>query len=51
MRAGEFPDGSKTLRAKIDMASPNMLLRDPLMYRIRREHPYRTGDDWSIYPT
>jgi glutaminyl-tRNA synthetase len=51
MRAGEFPDGSKTLRAKIDMASPNMLLRDPLMYRIRREHHYRTGDDWCIYPT
>jgi len=51
MRAGEFPDGSKTLRARIDMASPNMLLRDPLMYRIRREHHYRTGDDWCIYPT
>jgi glutaminyl-tRNA synthetase len=51
MRAGEFPDGSKTLRAKIDMASPNMLLRDPLMYRIRREHHYRTGDAWCIYPT
>jgi glutaminyl-tRNA synthetase len=51
MRAGEFPDGSKTLRAKIDMASPNMLLRDPLMYRIRREHHYRRGDVWCIYPT
>jgi len=51
MRAGEFPDGSKTLRAKIDMANPNMLLRDPLMYRIRREHHYRTGDVWCIYPT
>ena len=51
MRAGEFPDGSKTLRAKMDMASPNMLLRDPLMYRIRREHHYRRGDDWCIYPT
>jgi glutaminyl-tRNA synthetase len=51
MRAGEFPDGSKTLRAKIDMASPNMLLRDPLMYRIRREHHYRRGDAWCIYPT
>ncbi|OGD15544.1 MAG: glutamine--tRNA ligase [Candidatus Aminicenantes bacterium RBG_16_63_14] len=51
MRAGEFPDGSKTLRAKIDMASPNMLLRDPLMYRIRRVHHYRRGDDWCIYPT
>jgi glutaminyl-tRNA synthetase len=51
MRAGEFADGSKTLRAKIDMASPNMLLRDPLMYRIRREHHYRRGDAWCIYPT
>jgi len=51
MRAGEFPDGSKTLRAKIDMASPNMLLRDPLMYRIRREHHYRRGDAWCVYPT
>ncbi len=51
MRTGEFPDGSKTLRAKIDMANPNMLLRDPLMYRIRREHHYRTGDEWCIYPT
>jgi len=51
MRAGEFPDGSRTLRAKIDMASPNMLLRDPLMYRIRREHHYRRGDAWCIYPT
>ena len=51
MRAGEFSDGAKTLRAKIDMAHPNMLLRDPLMYRIRREHHYRRGDDWCIYPT
>ena len=51
MRAGEFADGSRTLRAKIDMADPNMLLRDPLMYRIRREHHYRRGDDWCIYPT
>ena len=51
MKAGEFPDGSKTLRAKIDMANPNMLMRDPLMYRIRREHHYRTGDAWCIYPT
>jgi glutaminyl-tRNA synthetase len=51
MRAGEFPDGSKTLRAKIDMSHPNMLMRDPLMYRIRREHHYRTGDAWCIYPT
>ncbi|HVP89764.1 MAG TPA: glutamine--tRNA ligase/YqeY domain fusion protein, partial [Terriglobales bacterium] len=51
MRAGEFPDGSKTLRAKIDMAHPNMLLRDPLMFRIRREHHYRRGGAWCIYPT
>jgi glutaminyl-tRNA synthetase len=50
MRAGEFPDGSKTLRAKIDMTSPNLLERDPVMYRIRREHHYRTGDKWCIYP-
>jgi glutaminyl-tRNA synthetase len=50
MRAGEFPDGSRTLRAKIDMASPNLLERDPVMYRIRREHHYRTGDRWCIYP-
>ncbi len=51
MRAGEFPDGSRTLRAKIDMTHPNLLLRDPLMYRIRRAHHYRTGDAWCIYPT
>ena len=51
MRAGEFPDGSKTLRAKIDLSHVNMLMRDPLMYRIRREHHYRTGDAWCIYPT
>ncbi|MDR2136624.1 MAG: glutamine--tRNA ligase/YqeY domain fusion protein [Treponema sp.] len=50
MRAGEFPDGAKTLRAKIDMASPNLLERDPVMYRIRREHHYRTGNAWCIYP-
>jgi glutaminyl-tRNA synthetase len=50
MRAGEFPDGARTLRAKIDMAHPNLLLRDPVMYRIRREHHYRTGDNWCIYP-
>ena len=50
MRAGEFPDGAKTLRAKIDMAHPNLLLRDPVMYRIRREHHYRTADKWCIYP-
>jgi glutaminyl-tRNA synthetase len=51
MRAGEFPDGSKTLRAKIDMAHPNLLLRDPVLYRIRRAHHYRHGDSWCIYPT
>ncbi|MDR1444733.1 MAG: glutamine--tRNA ligase, partial [Treponema sp.] len=50
MRAGEFPDGSRTLRAKINMASPNLLERDPVMYRIRREHHYRTGNAWCIYP-
>ena len=50
MRAGEFPDGAKVLRAKIDMASPNMLLRDPLMYRIRHAHHHRQGDAWCIYP-
>ena len=50
MRAGEFADGSKVLRAKIDMASPNMNLRDPVMYRIQREHHFRTGDAWCIYP-
>jgi glutaminyl-tRNA synthetase len=51
MKEGEFPDGSKTLRAKIDMAHPNLLMRDPVLYRIRREHHYRTGDAWVIYPT
>ncbi|MDR2467759.1 MAG: glutamine--tRNA ligase/YqeY domain fusion protein [Spirochaetaceae bacterium] len=50
MRAGEFADGAKTLRAKIDMAHPNLVMRDPVMYRIRREHHYRTGDTWCIYP-
>jgi glutaminyl-tRNA synthetase len=50
MRAGEYPDGAKTLRAKIDMTHPNLLLRDPVMYRIRREHHYRAGDKWCIYP-
>jgi glutaminyl-tRNA synthetase len=50
MRAGEFPDGSRTLRAKIDMASPNVNLRDPLMYRILRATHHRTGDKWCIYP-
>ena len=47
---GEFKDGEKTLRAKIDMASPNMHLRDPLMYRIKHAHHHRTGDKWCIYP-
>jgi len=50
MRAGEFEDGAKTLRAKIDMAHPNLLMRDPPMYRIRREPHYRTGTKWCIYP-
>ncbi len=50
MRAGEFPDGSKTLRAKIDMASPNLNMRDPVMYRIRKATHHRTGDTWCIYP-
>jgi glutaminyl-tRNA synthetase len=50
MRAGEFPDGARTLRAKIDMAHPNLLMRDPVMYRIRRETHYRTGSSWCIYP-
>lgn len=50
MRVGEFPDGSKTLRAKIDMAHPNLVMRDPPMYRIKREPHYRTGDAWCIYP-
>jgi glutaminyl-tRNA synthetase len=50
MRAGEFPDGAKTLRAKIDMASPNLNLRDPVMYRIRKTSHHRTGDRWCIYP-
>ncbi len=51
MRAGEFPDGAHLLRAKIDMASQNMNLRDPPMYRIRHAHHHRTGDTWCIYPT
>ncbi len=50
MRDGEFPDGSKTLRARIDMASPNLNLRDPVMYRILHRHHHRTGDAWCIYP-
>jgi len=51
MRAGEFEDGSRTLRAKIDMAAPNMNMRDPTIYRIRRSPHYRRGDAWCIYPT
>ncbi len=51
MRAGEFPDGSRTLRAKIDMAASNMNMRDPTIYRIRRRPHYRQGDAWVIYPT
>ncbi len=50
MRAGEFEDGTRTLRAKIDMASPNLNLRDPVMYRIRRSSHHRTGDTWCLYP-
>ncbi|MES1261621.1 MAG: glutamine--tRNA ligase/YqeY domain fusion protein [Acidobacteriota bacterium] len=50
MRAGEFPDGSRTLRAKIDMASPNLNLRDPVMYRILHAEHHRTGNEWPIYP-
>ena len=50
MKAGEFPDGSRVLRAKIDMASPNVLMRDPTLYRILRHHHHRTGDEWCIYP-
>jgi glutaminyl-tRNA synthetase len=50
MKAGEFADGQKTLRAKINMADPNLLMRDPVMYRIRRDTHYRTGNKWCIYP-
>ncbi|MDQ6813850.1 MAG: glutamine--tRNA ligase/YqeY domain fusion protein [Bacteroidota bacterium] len=50
MKAGEFKDGEKVLRAKIDLASPNMHMRDPLMYRIKHAHHHRTGDAWCIYP-
>jgi glutaminyl-tRNA synthetase len=50
MRAGEFPDGSYVLRARIDMTSPNLNMRDPVLYRIRRESHHRTGDTWCIYP-
>jgi glutaminyl-tRNA synthetase len=51
MRKGEFPDGSKTLRAKIDMSSPNLNMRDPVMYRILHASHHRTGNKWCIYPT
>ncbi|WP_122628366.1 glutamine--tRNA ligase/YqeY domain fusion protein [Lucifera butyrica] len=50
MRQGEFPDGSRVLRAKIDMASPNLNMRDPVLYRILRSHHHRTGNQWCIYP-
>jgi glutaminyl-tRNA synthetase len=50
MKAGEFADGSRTLRAKIDMAHLNMLMRDPILYRIKHAHHHRTGDKWCIYP-
>ena len=50
MRSAEFPDGAHVLRAKIDMASPNITMRDPVMYRIKKETHYRTGDTWCIYP-
>jgi glutaminyl-tRNA synthetase len=50
MRAGEFPDGSRTLRAKVDMASPNLNMRDPVMYRILHAEHHRTGNNWPIYP-
>ena len=51
MKAGEFPDGARALRAKIDMSSPNMNLRDPILYRIRHAHHHQTGDQWCIYPS
>lgn len=50
MRAGKYPDGSRVLRAKIDMSHPNMLMRDPILYRIIHAHHHRTGNDWCIYP-
>ena len=50
MKAGKYPDGAKVLRAKIDMASSNMLMRDPIIYRIKHAHHHRTGDNWCIYP-
>jgi glutaminyl-tRNA synthetase len=51
MKAGEFPDGSRTLRAKIDMSHPNLNMRDPVMYRIKHARHHRTGDTWCIYPS
>ncbi len=51
MKAGEFPDGTRSLRAKIDMSSPNMNLRDPILYRIRHANHHQTGDEWCIYPS
>ena len=51
MRNGEFPNGARVLRAKIDLSSPNMHMRDPIMYRIKHAHHHRTGDKWCIYPT
>jgi glutaminyl-tRNA synthetase len=50
MRAGEFEDGARVLRAKIDMAHPNLIMRDPTLYRIRKTRHHRTGDAWCIYP-
>jgi glutaminyl-tRNA synthetase len=50
MRSGEFPDGSRVLRARIDMASPHIIMRDPVIYRIKRAHHHRTGDKWCVYP-
>ncbi len=50
MKDGEFPDGSRVLRVKVDLASPNMHMRDPVIYRIKRQHHHRTGDAWCIYP-
>lgn len=50
MKNGEFPEGSRTLRAKIDMADPNMIMRDPILYRIKFAHHHRTGNQWCIYP-
>lgn len=50
MKNGEFEDGSRVLRAKIDMASPNLNMRDPVIYRIMKAHHHRSGDKWCIYP-